>query len=207
MAGGGLTRDDMHRLILVRHGESVWNGQGRLQGQRDLPLSAVGRRQVGRLAALIAEIGPDVVVTSDLVRARETCALLGHPEAHADARWREADLGDWTGRLTADLQTAGDGRYAAWRAGTLTPDGGESREALRTRVSDALAPILTDQRTWLVVTHGGPIRMAIEVLLGVPVGRLSPVAPASATVIDLADPPRLLAYNLAPRRAPGDVPD
>lgn len=88
----------------------------------------------------------------------------------------------------------------------LTPDGGESREALRGRVNEALATILGDGRTWLVVSHGGPIRMAIEVLLGVPVGRLSPVAPASATVLDLDDPPRLLAYNLTPRHAPGDVP-
>ena len=90
-------------------------------------------------------------------------------------------------------------------AGMLTPDGGESREALRGRVNEALATILGDSRTWLVVSHGGPIRMAIEVLLGVPVGRLSPVTPASATVIDLDDP-RLLAYNLTPRHAPGDVP-
>ena len=202
-----MARDGMRRLILVRHGESVWNGQGRLQGQRDLRLSAIGRRQVGRLAALIAEIGPDVVVTSDLVRARETCALLGHPEAGPDARWREADLGDWTGRLTADLQAAGDGRYAAWRAGSYTPEGGESPEGLRARVGEALSAILGDGRTWLVVTHGGPIRAAIEVLLGLPVGRLSPVAPASATVIDLGDQPRLLAYNLTPRHAPGDVPD
>lgn len=199
--------DGVRRLILVRHGESVWNGQGRLQGQRDVPLSATGRRQAGRLAGLIAEIGPDAAVTSDLVRARETCALLGHPEARADARWREADLGEWTGRLTADLRDAGDGRYAAWRAGTLTPDGGEASEALRGRVDEALAAILADQRTWLVVTHGGPIRMAIEVLLGLPIGRLSPVAPASATVIDLGDQPRLLAYNLTPRHAPGDAPD
>ena len=81
----------------------------------------------------------------------------------------------------------------------LTPDGGESREALRGRVNEALATIPGDSRTWLVVSHGGPIRMAIEVLLGVPVGRLSPVAPASATVLDLDDPPRLLAYNLTPR--------
>lgn len=108
--------------------------------------------------------------------------------------------------MTSDLRDAGDGRYAAWRAGALTPDGGESSEALRGRVDEALAAILADGRSWLVVSHGGPIRMAIEVLLGLPVGRLSPVAPASATVIDLGDQPRLLAYNLTPRHAPADAP-
>lgn len=102
------------------------------------------------------------------------------------------------GRLTAGLQAAGDGRYAAWRAGTLTPDGGESRETLRGRVSDALAAILADPAD---LARRDPRRADPDGDRGAArsaPGRLSPVAPASATVIELAGPPRLLAYNLTP---------
>ena len=74
----------MSRLFLVRHGESAWNAEGRLQGQAQAPLSDRGRDQARalRLPQLPA-------VSSDLERAVETAALAGFPDAPTDARWRE----------------------------------------------------------------------------------------------------------------------
>ena len=77
------------RLLLVRHGQSTYNAQARLQGQADPPLSDAGRREAELLEPALARFPEDRVVTSDLRRARETAALLGYPEARPDARWRE----------------------------------------------------------------------------------------------------------------------
>lgn len=69
------------RLLLVRHGQSEWNATRRLQGQADIVLSDMGREPARRLAPLIAAIGPDRAITSDLVRAAETADLLGRGHA------------------------------------------------------------------------------------------------------------------------------
>ena len=86
----------MTRLLLVRHGETEWNALRKLQGQRDIALSARGQRQASGLAAMVRAFAPGRVVASDLKRTLQTTAALGHaPET--DSRWREADLGTWTG--------------------------------------------------------------------------------------------------------------
>ena len=126
----------------------------------------------------------DVLVRLSIALTGEVARLDQIAQDPQDGPLGDTDaLGDVADRPPTTGATQPGGRGCSRRT-----DGGESREALAT--------ILGDSRTWLVVSHGGPIRMAIEVLLGVPVGRLSPVAPASATVLDLDDPPRLLAYNL-----------
>lgn len=195
----------MRQLVLVRHGESTWNAEGRLQGAAEVPLSERGRRQARGLAALIGEFQPTDAVTSDLGRARETVALLGHPQATVDRAWREADLGEWTGRVIADL-VAGDGDgYRAWREGRATPLGGESWEALVARVTEALATLVDRDGRHLIVTHGGPIRAACATLVGLGPTRIVPVSPASVTVIDLEPRPRLRAFNLTPAHAPQET--
>ena len=89
------------RLILVRHGQSTYNAQLRLQGQADPPLSEAGREEARALAGALPPFAQ--VVTSDLVRASETAALLGYPDATRDPRWREIDIGEWQGRSLADF--------------------------------------------------------------------------------------------------------
>src|SRR4051812_28497437 len=86
------------RLLLVRHGQSTYNAQARLQGQADPPLSEAGREEALRLAPALPGFPDDRVVTSDLQRARETAALLGHPGARPEPRLREIDVGAWAGR-------------------------------------------------------------------------------------------------------------
>src|ERR1044071_4469856 len=77
------------RLILVRHGESTWNAEERLQGQLDPPLSDRGSEQSRALAAIVNGVRDDRVVCSDLSRARETADLIGLRPGRYDERWRE----------------------------------------------------------------------------------------------------------------------
>lgn len=194
------------RLLLVRHGETEWNAERRLQGQRDVPLSALGERQAVALRPVVDDHRPTSAVASPLARAARTLALLGHPEAPTDARWMEADLGDWTGRSAAELQEAGE-PYADWRAGRHTPSGGESFESLTTRAVAAADELAREGGVALVVTHGGPIRALVRHYIGLAPELMVPVDPGSLTIIDFADGPRLRAYSVqvsAARFAPPD---
>ena len=76
------------RLVLVRHGESAFNAERRLQGQTDAPLSGAGREQGAKLRDVLSALTVDGAVTSDLVRARETAELAGFGDARPDPRWR-----------------------------------------------------------------------------------------------------------------------
>src|SRR4051794_31881622 len=111
------------RLVLIRHGQSTWNADGLLAGQGDPPLTQAGRREAAALAPVLGGFPPERAIVSDLVRARDTAALLGHPDARVDARWREVAVGEWEGRPLSEIPA---GTEPAWRGGTLVPPGGES---------------------------------------------------------------------------------
>jgi len=181
-------------LLLVRHGETIWNAERRLQGQVDVPLSERGRRHVRALRRLVARYEPERAVTSDLARARETAALLGFADATADPRWREAHLGLWQGKGIDVLRREDEDRYAAWRAGESTPEAGEPWAELCARITSAVRELGTG--SVLVVTHGGPIRAVCATLLGLALRSLAPVSPASLTIVELDGCPRLRALNL-----------
>src|SRR5215207_1622525 len=95
------------RLILVRHGESTWNAEERLQGQLDPPLSERGREQSLALAGVVDGMPEERIVCSDLGRARETAELIGLRPARLDPRWREIDVGEWGGRQAAEIDAQG----------------------------------------------------------------------------------------------------
>ncbi len=195
----------MTRLLLVRHGETDWNAEGRLQGLADIPLSETGRRQATRLAFIIRTYRPDQAVCSDLSRTRETCLLLGYPAPRLDPLWREADLGAWTGQSVAKLKEDAGKDYIGWRSGTLTPPAGETWTALCRRVQAALDSVVEASGSQLIVTHGGPIRAACAVLLGLQPGSLVPVHPASVTIIDVDGHPTLRVFNLTGTADDSDV--
>lgn len=191
------------RLILVRHGESEWNAAGRVQGQADPDLSDGGRREARLLAPLVASLGPQVVVTSDLRRAVETGVLLGASEPTTDRRWRECAMGDWTGRDVSALYADPEGRFAAWRDGHADPPGGERWEDMCDRVGEAAGALrATHAATALVVTHGGAIRAACAVLANLRPEQLEPVPNASLTIIDLARGGHLAAFAVRPGPLP-----
>jgi glucosyl-3-phosphoglycerate phosphatase len=195
------------RLLLVRHGQSEWNAARRLQGQADIALSDLGRDQVRRLAPVIAAIGPDRAITSDLARATETAALLGG--AIPMTALREVNVGDWTGAEIAALIRTEPAHYQGWRAGTYAPPGGELWTDFRARVADVIAAEAENPcANLLVVCHGGVIRALMDNLLELPPRQIIPVGPATLTAIRLTDTgPRLELFNYRPDLPEFAAPD
>jgi len=145
-------------LLLVRHGETDWNAEGRLQGHTDRPLTDVGRRQAAQLADELAGHGIAAVYASDLARARETAeivaARLGLP-VRLDPGLREKNWGTWEGLTPAER----DGVELV----------GETTEAHRERTLAALRRICARHpgERVLVVTHGGSLRRVQAAVLGI----------------------------------------
>jgi broad specificity phosphatase PhoE len=153
-------------LILVRHGQTAVNAEGRLQGRIDAPLTDTGRAQAAACARVLP--APDAVITSPLLRARQTAETIAPDRAvEVDDRWIELDYGEWDGAL---LRTMDQAAWDRWRADpSFAPPGGESLEALAQRVVDAceaLAPRAREQDV-VVVSHVSPIKAAVAWALGV----------------------------------------
>jgi glucosyl-3-phosphoglycerate phosphatase len=149
-------------LLLLRHAESTWNARGLWQGQADPPLSDAGRKQAADCAARVRQLAPAIAVASDLRRAQETARLVcGELALRIDARWREWDVGAWSGRPRAEIRERWPELYRAVRAGEpdVTPPGGESRATFSARVSAAAAELVASHpgERVLVVTHRGVI--------------------------------------------------
>lgn len=153
-------------FIALRHGETDWNKQGRLQGIRDIPLNDTGIRQALAAKARLAQVPLAAVVTSDLTRALATARIIaeGHGlAAVTDARLREKDYGGFAGRLREEVRAEliAAGRITADEPLTraLPPDAEQPIDTWhRTRAAlrDALAA--HPQGNVLIVTHNGPLR-------------------------------------------------
>ncbi|KAB0268030.1 histidine phosphatase family protein [Microvirga brassicacearum] len=193
----------MKRLVLVRHGETAWNAKHVLQGQEDISLSPQGEQQAAAIAPLVHELNPQAAYASDLRRARETAGILGLNPVITNPAWREAGLGAWEGKAKAHLDPA---EYQAWRAARFDPPGAEPWQEFRERIRQALAALPSDGTT-VVVTHGGAIRAALSVLIGLEPDRIIPVEPGSLTVLDLNGMARLKAFNVTGNIATLDTPD
>ena len=148
----------MTTLLLVRHGETDWNAEGRLQGHTDRPLNDHGRRQAKALAERLAGEGADAIYASDLSRAKETAEILGTRlglPVVIDADLREKNWGNWEG-LTGDERI-----HVEFE--------GESVQEHRERVLRAIERISErhpGQRV-IVVTHGGSLRRIQAAVNGV----------------------------------------
>ena len=155
-------------VLLARHGQTDDNLEPiRVQGFRDTPLNATGRRQAGELAREVADRGIRSLWASDLSRARETAEIVGARIGLApalDPRLREANRGRWEGSLFVDIARAEPDLYAAWRrAGEeFRFPGGESLRDQQDRVTTALKDIhRAGPLPALVVCHGGSIRVML----------------------------------------------
>ena len=184
-------------LILVRHGESTWNAEERLQGQLDPPLSDRGREQARALTAMLDGLPDERVICSDLSRARETAELLGLRPARFDPRWREIDVGSWAGRTAAEIDAQG-GELTNWRGGPRRAPDGEAWDAFAARVSGAVDELIADGGPWVVISHGGCIRVATAHLTGADHLRLGSPPNASTTVFKTGSRSRLLVYGALP---------
>ena len=168
-------------LLLARHGETDDNARLIFQGQGGGSLNARGRAQAERLAARLAK-DLDVIVSSDLTRARETAeevALASGVEIVFDREVREVDVGAWTGLAYEEVERRFPEEWAAWRAGLDVPrGGGETYAGLATRVARALERIARDHpgKRVLVVSHGAALRSAVCLALGISPSWNAPIA-------------------------------
>jgi broad specificity phosphatase PhoE len=144
-------------FLLVRHGETDWNAEGRLQGHTDTPLNDLGRRQARELAEELAGEAVDAVYSSDLSRAKETAEILAERSGlpvTLDPGLREKDWGTWEGLTSAERDRV--------------ELAGETTEAHRARVLASLRSIHARHPAGrvLVVTHGGSVRRVQASALG-----------------------------------------
>lgn len=171
--------------MLLRHGRTVHNADGVIQGQLDTPLDDVGMSQAGAVARVFASWRPDVLLSSDLARAVVTAEAIGRQTGVTpvlDARLRELHLGAWQGLTSDQAQARFPEEHAAWRAGRDVGRGGgetyrEAGERAAACVRDALCG-LPAGASLLAVTHGGTARAALGVLLELDHaswGRLAPL--------------------------------
>ena len=151
------------RFALIRHAETEWNREKRIQGQQDASLTAFGRQQAHRWGLALARYELDHIMTSDLGRASITATLinrhLGLPSSQ-EPRLREQDWGSWSGLKLSDLVKMDELRAREKMGWHFRPLDGESRLEVFERSSQALvdaAKWITGKRI-LIVTHGGVIR-------------------------------------------------
>jgi len=152
------------RIIAIRHGETAWNVDARIQGQLDIPLNDTGRWQAQQLARALAEREPiDVIYASDLLRAWETASAIsaatGAP-LHAHTGLRERGFGLFQGRTFAEVEHTHPEDARRWRKRDphwAPPEGGESLVAMRNRIDATLHVLAAAHPGQLIalVAHGG----------------------------------------------------
>lgn len=156
----------MTELLLIRHGETAWNAERRLQGHLDIALNAEGERQAAALARALASESLDAIFSSDLQRAWQTAQAVAAPRGMTvtvDPGLRERCFGAFEGLLYDDIQARFPEAHAAWKArmpSVRYPAGQHVAETLDeffARVADALSRLLQDRayRKVALVTHGG----------------------------------------------------
>jgi probable phosphoglycerate mutase len=157
MASGTVTT-----VLLIRHGETAWNAEHRIQGRLDVPLSTTGVWQAGRLAERLASEAIDAIVSSDLARAWMTGAPLAAArglQMVSEPRLRERVFGIFEGKTLDEIAVQHPEEFAAWRARNVDwgMPGGESGIEFIGRVLEAMQQIALSYvgRTVAVVTHGG----------------------------------------------------
>ncbi|HET9626964.1 MAG TPA: histidine phosphatase family protein [Kofleriaceae bacterium] len=163
-------------LVLVRHGETAWNREGRFQGHLDIPLNEVGRSQARALRARLtapnhAHLFDDAhtaVVTSDLKRAHETAEIAfggGGRTLHVRRELREFCYGVFEGFTRTEIEARFPGVMAEWLRGEphFAIEGGESRAAVHARTHAAVRGFLAEvaQPHVIVVAHGGVLRQLL----------------------------------------------
>jgi probable phosphoglycerate mutase len=166
-------QSNITRFGLIRHAQTRWNREKRIQGQSDSPLTTDGERQAARWGQLLSPFAWDRIIASDTGRALETAKIINqclNILLTTDSRLREQDWGQWTGKTIAQLKTEilpelKEQEKAGW---SFCPPGGEDRHRVQKRSQKAM---LEAAAQWpgtniLVVTHEGVIKSLIYHLCG-----------------------------------------
>jgi broad specificity phosphatase PhoE len=181
------------RLILVRHGESVGNLENRLQGHEDYDLTGLGRQQAVATGARLRELGCTAVYTSQLMRAANTASTIGDAIGVAPVilpEVAEYHFGELSGMTYAEVRGHFERQGVPATAATNERiyEGEEGRENFYRRVTESLWQIMDAHpaETVAVVSHGGPIALFCQTVLGLPYKRPMPfgINNCSLNVID-----------------------
>ncbi len=161
------------RFGLVRHAETFWNRERRIQGQSDSPLTAKGKKDADNWGQQLSRFSWDCILMSDAGRAVETATRINHhlqAPIDSDPRLREQDWGRWTGQIITQIETEASNRLqtkhkTGWQ---FCPPGGEDRLSVWQRSHSALAEAAVRWRgdTILIVTHEGVVKSLIYHLSG-----------------------------------------
>jgi probable phosphoglycerate mutase len=176
-------------VYLVRHGETSWNQEHRLQGLRDIPLNATGIRQSRRLAEWHQRSASTRVISSPLVRARRTAQIFVERRAHtplADDRLREIDHGPWTGMRLSTIEPRFPHEFATWNScpEKLALPNSESLLAVYQRCTRVLMEIVgsENKEDVTVVSHGVVNALLLCAAVGATLSRIREFSLANATV-------------------------
>lgn len=166
------------RLILVRHGQTVWNHELRYQGQSDVALTEAGYQQARQMAARLRGEKIDAVYASDLSRALETAKIVAAERSlpvETLPALRELKFGVWEGLVYQEIAEQYPDLVQAWSSnpGRVRIPGGEMFAELQERACGAVKDLLArhDNETILVVSHGATIRMIVCDVLGIDIDR------------------------------------
>lgn len=184
------------RILAIRHGQTAWNADGRIQGQLDIGLDATGRAQAQALAQALDGEPIDALYSSDLSRARQTAAPLARRAGlvlRVDAGLRERGFGEFEGLSFAEVSERWPAQAERWRKRdpAFGPTGGEVLSDFRDRVIEVMDRLARAHpgRQIAVVTHGGVLdqlyRAATRLALDAP--RAWPVANAAINRLLYAD--------------------
>ena len=157
------------RVVCWRHGQTVWNVEGRFQGQTDIALNDTGRAQAVRAARMLAALEPTAIISSDLQRAADTAQTLGRltglPVAF-DKGLRERGGGEWEGLTGAEIRAGWPEEYLRWQ-----PPGGDPVDDVGDAVAAVVERAVADLPAGgllVAVGHGASLRLGIGRLLGLP---------------------------------------
>lgn len=197
----------MTHLLLVRHGETDWNAENRIQGWSNSQLSERGQMQAARLAARLQNVAIDAIYSSNSTRALDTAAPIAASHAleilpRPDLR--ELGYGEWEGLTGEEIRRDFPDAWQRWHVERRLSDkisGGESWEEVEARMTCALSAILAahPEQTVAVVGHGGSLRLLILRALDLPLSALRRFHLDNASISRLQFSPdapgRLLSVN------------
>lgn len=174
----------MSNLVLVRHGESVWNAKALWTGWTDVDLSDTGRKQARDAAAIIKDLSFDVCFTSDLKRAKQTWEEIKNSlnlniPTTSDKALNERDYGDLTGKNKWKIKEEyGEEQFLIWRRSwDNPPPGGESLKNVYDRVvpyfRDHILPEIRNNKNIIIVAHGNSLRALVKYLENIPDDEIS----------------------------------
>ena len=182
----------MTHFLLIRHGETDWNVEGRWQGQADLPLNQRGRQQAIDIAHTLRCTNIHAIYSSDLQRAWQTARELARIQklpVQQDPRLREIHQGEWQGLLIADIRSRYKHEFQRRSDNPLqvAPPGGETALEVQERVLSAVSDIVIKHpdETIAIVSHGFVIAVARAYYMKKPIEEVWGLVPENGTIIKL----------------------